>query len=166
MPNKIFTLFDLPGSYPLREGERFRIFRIIDAYAKLPAGMWLNEINYRAMNLKWCPGMTPDNGVMGCFAIAVNTIYLQPENPYEGNRDTAWIELLSNTLIHELRHVWQFRKNKLLYVLCSLPLLRDLTLERDAWAVSNAAQDFCDHYISDRDSYDFILKHGGDDGGD
>ena len=80
---KPFTLFDLPESYPLNEHERSRIFRYVDRYAETMEGAWLHALNYRAITLKWCCGMTQENGIMGCFAAMTDTIYLQPEDVYE-----------------------------------------------------------------------------------
>ena len=160
MKNKMFTLFDLPESYPLSEGERSRILRIVDKFAGTGHGAWLNAVNYRGVKLKWCLGMTPENGVMGCFAIATNTIYLQPENVYEATRGSSWVELMAPTLIHELRHVYQWRKNRIGYIVCSLPLLRQLTLERDAEAVGIGAQAFCNKLMAAEDSYRFEQRHG------
>lgn len=166
MLNKIFTLFDLPESYPLSEGERARILRYVDKFAMTDCGSWLNSLNYRGITLKWCCGMTQENGVMGCFSIATGTVYLQPENVYDSAPGSCWVELMAPTLIHELRHVYQWRKNRIGYILCSLPLLREITLERDAWNVADYAQHFCDNMMAAEDSYQFERKHGAEYGGD
>lgn len=155
MRNKIFSLFDLQGSYPLSESERSRILRYVDKFAMTSYGAWLNSTNYRGITLKWCPGMTTENGVIGCFAIATNTIYLQPENVYDAPHGSCWVELMAPILIHELRHVYQWRKNRLGYIICSLPLLRQFTLERDAEKVTAYAQTFCDNVMSAGDSFRF-----------
>ena len=88
---KPFTLFDLPESYPLNEHERSRIFRYVDRYAETMEGAWLHALNYRAIKLKWCCGMTQENGIMGCFAAMTDTIYLQPEDVYEAVPGSAWV---------------------------------------------------------------------------
>ena len=161
---KPFTLFDLPESYPLNENERSRIFRYVDRYAETMEGAWLHALNYRAIKLKWCCGMTQENGIMGCFAAMTDTIYLQPEDVYKAVPGSAWVELMAPTLIHELRHVWQWRSNPLKYLFCAIPVLREITLERDAWEIEEHAQKICDKLMETEDSWKFELaqrrKHG------
>lgn len=140
----MFTLFNLPESYDIPENERNRMLRRVKQFSQIPEGEWLNSINWQSVNLKWACGMNQENGVMGCFVFATNTIYLQPENVYESSKYSGWAELIVPTLIHELRHKWQFERNKLLYILCCLPLLREITIEKDAWKITEIAQDFCD----------------------
>lgn len=140
----MFTLFDLPESYDVSENEQNRMFRRVNQFAQLPEGEWLNSINWRAVTLKWACGMNQENGVMGCYVFANNTVYLQPEDVYMSSKYSSWPELITPTLIHELRHKWQYERNKLLYILCCLPFLREITIERDAWKTTQSAQDFCD----------------------
>ena len=140
----MFTLFDLPNSYEIPESERQRMFRRVEQFAKLPGNDWLNSINWQAVNLKWANGMTPENGVLGCFVFWTNTIYLQPEDVYNSGKGSQWPELQVPTLIHELRHKWQYERNKLLYILCCLPILREITIERDAEKITKKADEFCE----------------------
>ena len=140
----MFTLLDLPDSYEIPEAERKRMFRIAEKYASLPQGDWMNAINWRGINLKWARGMTPENGVMGCYVPFANTIYLQPEDVYLSGKGSQWPELMVPTLIHELRHKYQYEGNKLLYILCCLPFLREYTLEKDAYRITQFAQEFCE----------------------
>lgn len=134
----MFTLFDLPESYDVPENERNRMLRRVKQFASLPEGDWLNAINWQAVNLKWATGMTQENGIMGGFVFVTNTIYLMPDG-----KKSSWPELIVPTLIHELRYKWQYERNKLLYILCCLPFLREITIERDAWKITESAQDFC-----------------------
>lgn len=154
----MFTLFDLPDSYPIPDAERNRMLRRVKQFAQLPEGEWLNAINWQAVKLKWCCGMTQENGVMGCFVFMTNTIYLMPEDPYMSGKKSGWPELIVPTLIHELRHKWQFERNKLLYILCCLPLLREITIERDAWKTTQFAQDFCDNLDAAEASAEYEFK--------
>ena len=140
----MFTLFDLLDSYEIPEAERKRMFRIAEKYASLPQGDWMNAINWRGVNLKWARGMNQENGVMGCYVFMTNTIYLQPEDVYLSGKGSQWPELMVPTLIHELRHKYQYEGNKVKYVLCCLPFLREWTLEKDAYRITQFAQDFCD----------------------
>lgn len=140
----MFTVFSLPNSYEVSESERQRMFRRVEQFAKLPGNDWLNYINYHGVNLKWANGMTPENGVLGCFVCWTNTIYLQPEDVYNSGKGSQWPELQVPTLIHELRHKWQFERNKLLYILCCILIVREWTIEKDAWKITLAAYDFCE----------------------
>lgn len=140
----MFTLFDLTDSYEIPEAERNRMFRRVKQFSQIPEGEWLNAINWRAVNLKWANGMTQENGVMGCFVFATNTIYLMPEDVYVSGKNSGWAELIAPTLIHELRHKYQFERNKLLYIFCCLPFLREWTIEKDAWKTTQFAQEFCE----------------------
>ena len=47
--------------------------------------------------------------------------------------DKDWLANLLPVVIHELRYVWQYRRSPLTYCLFSIPILREITLERDAW---------------------------------
>ena len=73
-----------------------------------------------------------------------NTIYLQPEDVYNSGKGSQWPELQVPTLIHELRHKWQFERNKLLYILCCILIVREFTIERDAEKITKKAYDFCE----------------------
>ena len=154
----MFTLFNLPESYDIPENERNRMLRRVKQFSQIPEGEWLNAINWQSVNLKWACGMNQENGVMGCFVFANNTIYLQPENVYESSKYSGWAELIAPTLIHELRHKWQFERNKLLYILCCLPLLREITIEKDAWRITELAQEFCEELDAAEASAEYERK--------
>lgn len=154
----MFTLFDLPDSYEVPYYDRNRMFRRVKQFAELPEGEWLNAINWRAVNLKWANGMTQENGVMGCFVFATNTIYLMPEDVYMSGKNSGWPELIVPTLIHELRHKWQYERNKLLYILCCVPVVREWTIEKDARKITEIAQDFCDKLDAAEASAEYEFK--------
>lgn len=132
----MFTVFDLKDSTPLAPDELRAVRRVLEDYCRTAAGAWLRNFPFRRFELRWCPAMTGD--VMGAFTLLHPwTIYLMPWSgeAVDGMRDYArisWAELITPTVIHELRHAWQFRRNPLLYAVCCLPLLREITLERDA----------------------------------
>lgn len=69
-------------------------------------------------------------------------VYLQPSATAPVQGKDFWPELMAPTLAHELRHAWQFRKFSLLYLLCCLPGLREITLEKDAWRISREAEKY------------------------
>lgn len=142
----MFTLYDLLDSYEVPESERNRMFRRVNQFAQTENGEWLNAINWRGVNLKWALGMmTRKKSVLGCYVFKSNTIYLQPEDVYNSGKGSQWPELMVPTLIHELRHKWQYERNRLAYrLLCWLPILRKWTLERDAEKITKKADEFCE----------------------
>lgn len=153
----LFSVFDLREKRPLSDGERSRIFRIVDKFAMTRYGAFLSAVNYRAIRINWSQAMTPENGVMGAFSLADGEIYLQGDQ--QDLPMSCWVELMAPTLIHELRHVYQYRKNPLLYILLSLPVIREFTLERDAKNVTETAQKFCDNLMQAEDSYAFTRRY-------
>lgn len=159
----MFTVFALAKSVPLTDGQRERLMHYVSRYAKTRNGLWLNDFEFRAIKLEWCYAMKPADGVLGAFSFLTGKVYLQPEEIDKIARGSAWAELLAPTLIHELRHVWQYKRNPLKYILCSIPGLRQITLERDAWRETEPAQDFCDELMAAEDSFRYAQTHGGDD---
>lgn len=157
----MFTVFALAKSVPLTDGQRDRLMHYVSRYAKTRNGLWLNDFEFRAIALEWCYVMKPADGILGAFSFLTGKVYLQPEEIDKIARGSAWVELLAPTLIHELRHVWQYKRNPLKYILCSIPGLRQITLERDAWRETEPAQDFCDELMAAEDGYRFSQMHKG-----
>lgn len=159
----MFTVFALAKSVPLTDDQRERLMHYVSRYAKTRNGLWLNDFEFRAIALEWCYAMKPSDGILGAFSFLTGKVYLQPEEIDKIARGSAWVELLAPTLIHELRHVWQYKRNPLKYILCCIPGLRQITLERDAWRETDPAQDFCDELMAAEDSFRYAQTHGGDD---
>ena len=158
----MFNVFSLKNSTPLTAEERRWLLRLLDGYEDCTSGQFLREFPWSICDFRWCHSMTPDNGVMGCFSpIHPDTLYLMPQNasikPVDGR--VYWLEEIFPTVIHELRHAWQFRENPVGYVLCSLPLIRQLTLERDAVREQEKARLFSEKWIRSQDRL-FAEKHG------
>ncbi len=159
----MFTVFALAKSVPLTDDQRERLMHYVSRYAKTRNGLWLNDFEFRAIALEWCYAMKPSDGILGAFSFLTGKVYLQPEEIDKIARGSAWVELLAPTLIHELRHVWQFKRGPLKYILCCIPGLRQITLERDAWRETEPAQEFCDKLMAAEDSFRYAQTHGGDD---
>lgn len=136
----MFTVFDLKNSVPFSGEETAAVWRVLDDYSRTAAGAWLRGFPFRRFELRWCPAMTDD--VMGAFLPSRPwTVYLMPPDAEVNNyARIAWAEYITPTVIHELRHAWQFRRRPWLYVLCSLPVLREFTLERDARSIGREAE--------------------------
>ena len=135
----MFTIFSLRKSREISYRQRIMLHELISAYADTAAGSWLNSYFWRGYKIKWCPAMNCSGGDMGAFLPWIGKkVYLMPD---AANSDT-WMIGIAPTLVHELRHVWQYHRHPVLYVLCCLPGLRQITLERDAWAATKPAEDF------------------------
>ena len=96
---------------------------------------------------------------MGCFSpIFPQKVFLLPqENEVKDRRDREdirrvyWLEQLFPTIIHELRHAYQWRKCKLGYILCALPVLREFTLEKGANEAQRQSESFAARWTAEWD---------------
>jgi len=87
----------------------------------------------RAVCLYWDDRMNTANGVLGSYSI------LHPERVCLAAHGRRMKELLVPVLCRELHHHWQYHTFGLLYVLACVPGLREITIERTADAVEDAA---------------------------
>ncbi len=158
----MFTTFDLIISYPVPTNEREEYDYLLANYAATPQGRWLNNIAWRGFELKYCQKMA-DSSIMGAYLVAKPmTVYLMPSSATALNDPICnpngrpnWPECIITTLIHELYHAWQYRRCKWLYVLCCLPGLRQITLERDAWKITRQAEKFFVQFNANRAAREF-----------
>ena len=140
----MFTIFHArKNRIPLYEKEKSYLFMRFSAHMeKNPEAMWLLAVNYRNVEWFWSPGMNAENGVMGCADPIRNAVYLMREpnvdiieELHKGEKfDTFWLSNLFPIAVHELRHVWQYKRSPVIYTLLSLPGIREISLEADAWA--------------------------------
>lgn len=141
----MFTVFHAYFTrYPMIPASRDRLLGWLDFYASTPEGKWLQSIDYRHdVTFYWCDAMR-DSDVMGAKGLIGNAIYLQNESAdimNDKHWDPAtWTALIAPTAIHELRHLWQRRKWGVLYIPLAFPLLREITIERDAKLITRAAE--------------------------
>ena len=142
----IFTIFHArKDREELSQGERGYLLRKIDEHIQMSSdNLWLISTDYRKLAWYWSPAMDTRNGVMGAADPMHATVYLMPyayrrqadamRRRFGGvTYDEDWLKNLFPVVIHELRHVWQYRRSPLTYCLLSIPFLREFTLERDAW---------------------------------
>ena len=131
----MFTAAKLRRSEMPDDRDTFYLTRMLARYAATPDGFWLQSLPWRKIHFRWCPAMRIENGVMGCFSpLFPDTVYLmpRPEEDVSAGPRSYWIEQLFPTIIHELRHAWQWKRSKAGYTVCALPGIRSLTLEKDA----------------------------------
>ena len=136
----MFTIFHArKDREPLTDEERDYLFNRIDKYfgGKLE-NAWLLRTDYRKLAWYWSPAMDTRNGVMGAADPMHASVYLMQEPfidiaPKRPGFDPFWCDQLFPAAIHELRHVWQYNRSALTYTILSIPFLREITLERDAW---------------------------------
>lgn len=139
----MFTIFSLFKSRSINFAERHAFHDLINSYAQTQEGAWLNSFQWRAYTIKWCDAMA-NTDIMGAFSLFMGKkIFLQPSsNPIYPGMPDFWPQSIASTLVHELRHVWQYRNNRPLYILCCLPVVRQITLERDAERVQAQVEEY------------------------
>ncbi len=155
----MFTLFHLKNSKPVTAAEHDALCRVLDDYARTPAGVWLANLPYHRFTYKYCPAMA-DSDVMGCWLpMYETTVFLRPCD-VPGPDSVTWIETIAASVIHELRHAWQFKRAPLLYILACLPMIRDLTIERDAKQITEKADKIVENVLAWRQGQAFERTRG------
>lgn len=140
----MFTIFHLYRNRPIPARTLKLIWQHIEYFANTTGGKWLQDINWRGMEYRFADLMQ-DSGVGGAQTVVkANTIYLcdMEYDAPERHRQTWELFQLYPTIIHELRHVWQMRKWGWRYIICCLPILRNYTIEKDAYRIQDAAEKF------------------------
>ncbi len=140
----MFTTFSLLKSEDVTELEKQEFGKLLKYYAATQEGAWLNELPHSVYEIKWSPVMKKSDGVMGAFMpwMGKKVFLLPSSNPPAVPMRDPWPSLIAPTLVHELRHAWQYKKYKWLYILCCLPGLRQITLERDALVQTELAEKY------------------------
>ena len=147
----MLTTFNMKkNSRPFSDGEKIRLFDLLNVYATMEFGEWLLELDYRECDYRWCDLMTVDNGILGARPLFGKDIYLAPEPSGNGNEIavSTWIEGIAPVAIHELRHLWQQKTyGKVMWSILRLPevipfLYGKVLIERDAFAVQEEAEKF------------------------
>lgn len=156
----LFSIFKLFNSIELTEYEKAHLHNLLDGARKCADFTWLDQLDLDKICIKECPGMTGTD-VVGAFTpLQPRTIYvqrfMQPSTEYR----PFWLEFIFPIVIHELRHMLQFKKRPLLYCLCALPLIRTLTLERDAEKQTTLAEDFITEFshVLDQNTEENVTK--------
>ena len=153
----MFTIFSLKDSKPLTDDELNWLHKMLAQYSASVQGLWLQSLPWTKFKFRWCPAMSGDNGVIGCFSpLHPDTIFLQPfEHADIAIKDPSgrviWVEEIFPTIIHELCHAKQWKASKIAYVICALPILREFTLEKGANLAGEDAREFTDRWIAKHD---------------
>ena len=147
----MFSIFKLFNSIELNNYEKDYLHEILNEAQKHAEFAWLDQLNLKNLNIKECPEMMYTE-IMGAFTpLSPGTIYLQRVMQPSTELHPLWLEFIFPTVIHELRHMLQFKKSPLLYCLCAIPGIRNLTLERDAEKQELLAEDFILEYCLNKD---------------
>lgn len=138
----MFSIFKLFNSIELNNYEKDYLHEILNEARKRKEFAWLDQLDLNKLSVKECPEMMYTE-IIGAFTpLRPGTIYLQRIMQPSIELHPLWLEFVFPTVIHELRHMLQFKKRPLLYCLCALPGIRNLTLERDAEKQELLAEDF------------------------
>ena len=158
----MFSIFSLKKTYTISELDHRALGDLMRcAIKECKELQWLNDIPWSAVTYRFCPAMTDENNVLGAFSILhPKTVFLQDKSFEQASesRRAYWIEILFPFIVHELRHMWQFRKHPIRFILCSIPGIRALTLECDAVRYETIAEEFSTAYRAARDGEDFIAR--------
>ena len=145
----MFSIFKLKESVRFSEDEEAYLRRMLQRYSVTRQGLWLQELDYRQFHFLWCPAMCDSGGVMGCFSPQENVI--KDNQDRKDVRRVYWLEQLFPIIVHELRHAYQWRKCKLGYILCALPVLREFTLEKGANEAQRQSESFAARWTAEWD---------------
>lgn len=145
----MFTILQLKNSQPLNQACQQYIREVLNRFSLTTDGLWLRALKLDDVQFKWCPAMQQSD-ILGAFCpVSSNTVYIQPPKmlvQFAQDAQTqiqiSWLQNIFSTVVHQLRHMYQWRKNKFSYMLASLPLLRQVTLQKDAQRVQVSAQLF------------------------
>ena len=141
----MFTIFHAKITrYPLMPVQKNILFKWISHYES-HGGSWLGKFPWRECRFYWSDAMAQSD-VLGAASSFSGDVYLQNEATdswtASGKWDPEiWGALIAPSAVHELRHLYQRRKlGLLIYAVLALPVLRNLTLEKDASAVAEKAE--------------------------
>lgn len=161
----MFTILQLKNSQPLNQACQQYIRETLNKFSLTTDGLWLRTLKLDEVQFKWCPAMQQSD-ILGAFCpVSSDTVYIQPpkllvhlEQDAQTQLQITWLQSIFSTVVHQLRHMYQWRKNKFSYTLASLPLLRQVTLQRDAQRVQVSAQLFAQREAAIRNQKRNISK--------
>lgn len=161
----MFTILQLKNSQPLNQACQQYIRETLNKFSLTTDGLWLRTLKIDTVQFKWCPAMQQSD-ILGAFCpVSSDTVYIQPhelsvnlEQDAQTQLQITWLQSIFSTVVHQLRHMYQWRKNKFSYTLASLPLLRQVTLQRDAQRVQVSAQLFAQREAAIRNQKRNISK--------
>jgi len=103
--------------------------------------MFLEEINLSEVEIYWYSDSS-ENVMGGFHMLGKNALYINRE--YFGAYETEsyvqkmlYVVSAFPTIIHELCHYWQFKSHPILYFFLQLPKIRDFTIEKQAYRISD-----------------------------
>lgn len=102
---------------------------------------FLNEIDIDKIEFYWYKDSNNDN--LGGFHLLSNNCLYINRGYFSNWSDSSYMSMMNQivsafpTIVHELCHCWQFNKNKFLYILLQFPFVRNLTIEKQAYRISD-----------------------------
>lgn len=149
----MFTLLELRKSKQFSLQQTVYLRQLLIQYRKTPQGCWLWDIPIHQFQFYWCPAMSVTNGVLGAFTPFYSyKIFTMPQQQAVEELSQFYIELMFPTIVHQLRHAWQYmyRDGILLYMLKSLPVVRQFTIQVQADTQTGKAQTWLASYLKDK----------------
>lgn len=142
---KIFTVFHLIRNRSIPKRTLNKLYRHMEEFESTAQGAWMREFNWRGMEFRYCDWM-PHMEVGGAHSVVCgNTIFLADLHPGqpESYREGYEIYQFYPVTVHELRHKYQRKKLKTgIYSFLHIPIIRELTLEKDAYEMEDVAYTF------------------------
>ena len=133
----IFTI--TKGSTKFTEDQTTVLMDVLHRYSQTEDGKWLQEIDYTNVVYKWSPAME-NSYVMAAKPLFGNSILVCPS----GGNPAYWVSLTTPAIVHELRHLWQRKRNTVRYALWSLASRLVLIFSEDLYMAVPTEKDAFD----------------------
>lgn len=135
------SVFDYRNAVEFTDYETCVLRMLVYEYCYDRTFDFLDDIDLDEIRLFWYEDRNPDV-LGGYYFLCSNRIFLN-KGAVQGDPST-WAGRLERVvamfpvIMHEMVHYWQRRRYGLLYVLLQIPFVRDITIERNAYAVQDA----------------------------
>lgn len=139
------SVFDYRNSVEFTEYEYRLVRMFISEFCHGIEFEFIDEIDLDELKMYWYEDRSED--VLGGFYyLQRNRIYLNSLFA-DGCSRMTWIGRMNRvammfpTIVHEMCHYWQSRKLWIFYLFLQIPGIRDITIERQAYAVQDILYD-------------------------
>lgn len=143
------SVFDYTKELILFNSYEIKVIQMMIQELKLkekPEFKFLNEIDLNEVEFFWYKDSSDDN-LGGFYLFSKNAIYINHCGMKNDEINDGYLSSMNHiiivfgTIIHELCHYWQFKSNPVLYFILQFPIIRDYTIEKQAYKISNYLQE-------------------------